>query len=108
MVTRVPIACTLTADAAIGRLAEWETFLSTGVKWVETETNSVTLILIGGSDVLLTATDLAEREKTCCSFFQFSIELDGIESRLHIEVPSEAKPILSDLLTRLPANRRPD
>jgi hypothetical protein len=108
MVTRVPIACTLTADAAIERLAEWETFLATGVQWVETEANSATLILIGGSDVLLAATDLAEREKTCCSFFQFSIELDGIESRLHIEVPSEAEPILSDLLTRLPPNLRLD
>jgi hypothetical protein len=107
-VTRDPIACTLTADAAIDRLAEWESFLSTGVQGVATETNGATLTLLGGSEVLLTATDLAEREKACCSFFAFSIELDGIESRLHIEVPSEAEPILSHLLTRLPANLRPD
>ena len=28
------------------------------------------------------ATDLAEREKACCPFFQFSIEMDGLDGRL--------------------------
>lgn len=108
MVTRVPIACTLTAEAAAAQRAEWETFLTTSVQRVETERNRATLTLFGGSDLLLTATDLAEREQACCSFFVFSIELDGTVTRLHIKVPTEAEPILTDLLARLPASLRPD
>ena len=106
--TRVPIVCTLTADAALGRVAEWKAFLSTMVQRIEMSTNQATLTLLGGRDVLLMVTDLAEREKACCPFFQFSIELDGVEARLHIEVPNEAGPILTDLLALVPAEIRPN
>jgi hypothetical protein len=106
VVTKVPIACTLTADAAVDRLSEWKALLTTMVRSVETTTNHAALTLLGGSEPLLTATDLAEREKVCCSFFLFSIEMDGTETRLHIEVPPEADPILTDLLTLLPTYLR--
>jgi hypothetical protein len=55
---------------------------------------------------LLTITDIAEREKACCPFFLFSIELDGAEARLHIDVPGEAEPILTELLALLPEHLR--
>ena len=106
--TRVPIACTLTADAALDRIAEWKAFLSTMVHRLEKRTNQATLTLRGGSDVLLMITDLAEREKACCPFFEFSIEWDGVESRLHVEVPNEAGPILTELLQLVPAQLQPD
>ncbi len=102
--TNVPIACTLTAEAAVDRLSEWKAFLTTAVRCVEAGTDRAVLTLARGSEPLLTATDLAEREKACCSFFVFSIELDGSETRLHIEVPPGAEPILRDLLSLLPAH----
>jgi hypothetical protein len=52
-------------------------------------------------------TDLAERERACCPFFEFSIELDGLGTRLHVEVPSEGGPILADLLALAPTQLRP-
>lgn len=104
--TNVPIACTLVADAVIDRLSEWKAFLATMVQSVETGTCDAVLTLLGGSEPLLMATDLAEREKACCSFFLFSIGLDGTGTHLHIEVPPEAEPILTDLLSLLPAHLR--
>jgi len=76
------------------------------VQSVETGTNDADLTLLGGSEPLLTATNLAEREKACCSFFLFSIGLDGTGAHLHIEDPPEAEPILTDLLSLLPAHLR--
>ena len=99
----VPIACTLTPDAAADRMAEWRTFLSTMVTRVDRVTNQATLTLLRGSDPLLVATDLAEREKACCRFFRFSVEMDGLETRLLVGVPPEAEPILSGLLSLAPS-----
>ncbi len=104
--TKVPIACTLNVDAAVDRVAEWKEFLSTAVDRVDHDRNHATLTMLG-IEALVAVTDLAERERVCCSFFQFSIELDGIETRLHIEVPFEAEPILNELLMLAPSHIRP-
>ncbi len=105
-VTSVPIACTLSADAVGNRVAEWRRFLATMVQQVDHQANNVTLTLLGGRDAVLTAVDLAQREKACCSFFEFSIDLDGTETRLTIDVPAEADPILNELLALAPAHLR--
>jgi len=105
-VTKVPIACTLTVDAAVDRVAEWKELLSTAVDRVDHDANHATLTMLGTKD-LVAVTELAERERLCCSFFQFSIEVDETETRLHIVVPSEAEPILKELLTLAPSHLRP-
>jgi hypothetical protein len=105
-VTKVPIACTLTVDAAVDRVAEWKELLSTVVARVDHDRNHATLTILG-TEALVAVTDLAERERVCCSFFQFSIELDGNETRLRIGVPFEAEPILNELLTLVPSHIRP-
>jgi hypothetical protein len=79
-------------------MGEWRAFLSTMVTQIDRATNQATLTLLGGSEALVVATDLAEREKACCPFFQFSIELEGLESRLLVGVPMEAEEILTELL----------
>ena len=104
--TEVPIACTLTAEAIVDRRAEWEGFLSTMVHSVDYQGSHAILTLRSGSDPLLMGADLAEREKTCCTFFDFSIELDGSGARLHVGVPPEAEPILAGLLALLPVRLR--
>jgi hypothetical protein len=96
--TVVPIACTLTPEGVVGRMEEWRTFLSTMVTKIERTTNQATLILCEGSKALVTAIDLAEREKACCPFFQFSIEIEGLEGRLLVGVPMEAEQILTNFL----------
>lgn len=46
---------------------------------------------------LLVAVDLAEREKACCEFFQFSIELGPDVRWLVMGVPPEAIGVLDDI-----------
>jgi hypothetical protein len=106
LVTEVPIACTLKADEVVHRLAEWKAVFSRVIGSVDYHESGATLTLLGGSESLLTITELAEREKACCSFFFFSIELDGVETRLVIDVPTEAEPVLTELLTLLPEHLR--
>lgn len=103
----IPIACTLTAPAAAERVAEWREFFSTAVQRVDCGSRSATLTLHAGSDVLLVGTSLAEREKACCAFFEFSLDIDQSGTRLHIEVPAEAEPILASLLDLLPPELHP-
>jgi hypothetical protein len=103
----LPIACTLTADALLDRKSEWNAFLATMVKNIDIASSHATLTLVGGADVLVGATDLAERERACCPFFRFSLELDGDGTRLHIQVPAEAHEILIGLLTIAQASLNP-
>lgn len=95
--TRIPIACTLTVDQAVDRGGEWQAFLADRVTDVERTAGAARLRLTGGDESLLAAADLAEREKGCCAFFTFSIELDGGARWLRVEAPAEAEPILDQL-----------
>ena len=97
--TRIPIACTLTADAAVDRVAEWRQFFADHVETVDRPSpTAAALRLRDGEKALFAAVDLAEREKTCCSFFTFAIGLR--EGRwLDVSVPEDAADILNDFVT---------
>jgi len=105
VVTKAPIACTLTSDAVVDRVAEWRDLLSRRVRRIDHDKNHATLVLLG-TEALLVAAELAERERVCCSFFQFSIELDGTETRLRVGVPAEAEPVLRELIALAPLHLR--
>jgi hypothetical protein len=98
----VPIACTLTPDGLVGRVAEWTDFLSTAVERVDHDRYQAVLTLKPGADLLVAGILLVEREKACCSFFAFSVVMDRTGTRVHIEVPVEAEPVLAGLLDLLP------
>lgn len=94
----MPIACTLSAGEADDRVGEWRDFLVRGVDERRLEGTVARLRLLPGDDVLVTAVDLAQREKACCGFFSFSIEVDSSDRWLRVEVPADATPILADLM----------
>jgi len=96
--TRVPIACTLTPVEADDRVAEWRALLADGVDERQLDGTVARLRLTPGDDVLLAAVDLAQREKACCGFFSFSIEVDSIDRWLRVEVPADATTVLEDLV----------
>jgi MerR family copper efflux transcriptional regulator len=102
---RVPIACSLTADDAKDRITEWRQVLATDIDEVEVrvEASAARLRLRAGDSVLLRVVDLAEREQACCPFFGFRVELAGGQRWLHVSVPDDARPILADLVSLLPA-----
>jgi len=105
---RIPIACTLTADDQPGRLDEWRSFFATQVAAVELPApDRARLRLADGSAAVLAAAALAQREKQCCGFFEFAIELGAQGRWLSVGVPAEAAPVLADLVDLLPARLRP-
>jgi hypothetical protein len=98
-VTRVPIACTLSEEAAVDRVDEWRDFLRTAVVTTEATETEGRVLLKDGPEILLRAVDLAEREKACCAFFEFAIALDDQGRWLTIAVPPDATAILQGLLS---------
>lgn len=104
---RIPIACTLTADAADDRIGEWRRFLAAGsIGGFERRSDHHLRVQLDPSTRALEAVvDLAQREKACCGFFEFSIDLDADRSWLSVRVPPEASSILDDFAALLPDSR---
>ena len=100
---RVPIVCTLTSEGRVSRGDEWRRFLDANVVAINRSDTTARLRLVTGDDVILTAIDLARREKDCCAFFDFHLDLLSQEVWLEIEAPVEAAALLDDLISR-PAN----
>lgn len=101
---KVPIACSLTADAASVRIQEWRTVLSTSVTTVTRPVpGRVELRMVDDLGSAGTLIDLARREKACCEFFTFTIEIDALGATLVIEVPDDAVLVLDDFGALSPA-----
>ena len=95
---RVPIACSLSHEDAGVRVDEWRQFVNRRVVEVARSERSARLRLEDGSDALLVATDLARREKACCPFFDFRLEILPEAIWLEVEAPLEAAAILDRLV----------
>jgi hypothetical protein len=97
--TQIPIACTLSAAEQSTRGDEWRQFLVKNVAEVIRTGSSARLRLVHGNDVIASAVDLARREKACCAFFEFELELLTDEVWLRVTAPAEAATILDGLVT---------
>lgn len=99
---RVPIACTLTPDLAADRIGEWRTALRTVVSSAtRTTPGRVNLRLVDGPQPAGLLVDLARREKACCDFFTFAVEIDRQGATMAVEVPDDAVAVLDDFLALL-------
>jgi hypothetical protein len=101
----VPIACTLGASEVPDRLAEWQAFFREHVEASDGIGSRPQLRLrlrLRGSDAaLLAAASLSGREKECCSFFDFSIELGARDRWLVVDVPPGAEDVLASFAETL-------
>jgi MerR family transcriptional regulator, copper efflux regulator len=104
---KIPIACSLEAEQAENRIDEWRTFLAHSVTGAARDEESLRLRLTSSDQALLDAVDLAAREKACCGFFVFRIEVDADTRTLEVRVPSDAAAVLDDFARLLPAEIRP-
>lgn len=95
--TKIPIACSLSKGDARVRVNEWGEFLKTRVVEVGRSTFSARLRLRDESESILLATDLAQREKTCCAFFEFRLSIVADAIWLEIEIPNDAGSSLDEL-----------
>jgi hypothetical protein len=94
---QVPIACTLTAGARTERTEEWRDTLRTSVTAAtRTAPGRVELRLADGPTAAGRLVDLARREKACCGFFSFAVEIDAQGATMVVEVPEDAVAVLDD------------
>ena len=98
--TRVPIACTLTADDAQDRVGQWRTFFTTHTDRLEAQVPGRAAVRLNPGDAaLLAAADLAAREQACCSFFEFSIGIKPDGRWLQVHVPENAASTLANFIS---------
>ena len=95
------IACTLGAEAWFERIGEWQEFVRTFVDERALSPRQLRLRLRSGDDSLAAAVSLARREKECCAFFDFRLDLTAGGTALVISVPAEAEPVLASFATML-------
>jgi hypothetical protein len=98
----IPVACTLSAGGAERRLDEWRHFVATSTISSERPgSQQFRVQLADGAGVLDAAVDLARREKACCAFFDFAIDVAADQLWLRVSVPPEATGILDDFAALL-------
>jgi hypothetical protein len=100
---QVPVACSLSSESAAVRLEEWRQFFARLTSDAQrTGHHRLRVRLNSGSAALVAAVDLARREKACCEFFDFSIEVGVDECWLSVDVPPDAAGVLDDFASLLP------
>jgi len=100
---RVPIACTLTSESAAVRLGEWRRFFSDFTAAAEQSSDvQLRVRLTNSTQALQAAVDLARREKTCCAFFDFSVDVQADACWFCVTVPPDATDTLADFVSLLP------
>ncbi len=99
-VVRIPVACTLSAESAADRIEDWRRFFASSVTAVERTSDRRLRVRLADSPMALTAAvDLAQREKACCAFFEFSVDVDATSRWLVVGVPAEAAGTLAEFAT---------
>lgn len=94
---RVPIACSLTSDGVIDRIEEWRELIGRHTTEAVRTTTGVRIRLHDDDQAVLRAVDLARREKACCAFFDFRLELLTESVWLEVQAPEDAASILDAL-----------
>ena len=103
MGVRIPITCSLTPESAGDRVQEWRDFFANWIDAADKRNDGELRLRLNRSEnALVLAADLAEREKACCGFFDFSIELQSDERWLVVQVPDDAAGVLDGIVTLLP------
>ena len=100
---QIPVACTLGAEESARRVGEWRRFFRDSITAADTVGPEVLrLRLEPSADTLLAAVDLARREKSCCRFFEFSIDVQEDGCWLVVGVPPDAAAVLADFSLLFP------
>jgi hypothetical protein len=100
---RIPVACNLDDQGALAQLEEWRALLAGPmVTRRRVSPSELALGLAEGPAQLETVVRLAQREKACCPFFDFTLHIGADALVLTISVPEEAAPLLDQLAAPLP------
>lgn len=100
---RIPVACNLDDQAAIAQLEEWRALVvGPTVTRQRVSPTELALGLVEGPAQLETVVRLAQREKACCPFFDFTLRIGTDALVLTISVPEEAATLLDQFAALQP------
>jgi hypothetical protein len=95
---RIPLACTLDEGDALAQRREWrELLVRVVVRFERVAADTLRLELTQDRAELPAIVALAQREKTCCAFFRFSVEVEVEALSLVMGVPEDAVALLDDI-----------
>ncbi len=97
----VPIACSLDAGGMAERVSEWRALVATSVVAVDAERTAVHLVLAPSESALVTAVELAQREKQCCPFFDVALDIAAQQRTLSLRVPDGAEEVMATFVAML-------
>jgi hypothetical protein len=93
-----PLVCSLTEQAARGQLDEWRRLASDpAVEVTRASPTRLAFHVNDGLDRVEAVVGLAQREKACCPFFDFSLDIATDSVTLVVSVPDEGAPLLDEL-----------
>ena len=100
---RIPVDCHLDDQAATTQLEEWRALLAgPAVTRQRLSPTELALGLAEGPAQLETVVRLAQREKACCPFFDFTLRIGAESLILTISVPEEAAALLDQFAATQP------
>jgi DNA-binding transcriptional MerR regulator len=95
---QVPVGCTLSNGGQVARRAEWADLLGRATGRTDTD-GAADITFPADPDLAGRLAALAAREKQCCTFFAFTLDLTAAGSvTLHVRAPPEAGSLLAGLL----------
>lgn len=101
----IPVACTLDEPDGDRRIDQWRHTLGGLVTGVErSQPEQLRLTLADDPDRITQLLALAKAEKSCCSFFDFTLAIDADTTSLVIGVPPGSETILDDFARLTPAS----
>ncbi len=93
-------ACTLPSTDRPLRLAEFDDLFREAVRTIDRQDDVLRLSLSGGPGLVDRVRDLAAREATCCSFFDFRVSGSDDDAVLEVRVPPARRAVLDALACR--------
>ena len=98
---KIPISCAIPPGEARSQLREWKALRRLVNRAERVSPNRLELNLLPEADIASIAV-LAQKEKACCPFFSFTIEISDDHLALVVEVPDDAIEVLDDLASSSP------
>jgi len=91
----IPVACSLDGQGALAQLEEWSALLAgPTVTWQRLSPTELALGLADDPARWEPVVRLAQREKACCPFFEFTLGIGVDALTLTISVPESAAALL--------------
>jgi hypothetical protein len=97
----IAVACTLSGDGQATRFAEWAELFTQATGQTDAD-GGVEITFPAVPDLAGRLAALPAREKECCSFFAFTLDITATASiTLHIRGPQDAEPLVAELLGQI-------